>query len=186
MAAFIGPLLPPRIARAHRIRKGRLSAKQFNKALSDWSLTAIDDHVEKITQWLAFEALRLIVKRTPADTGRARGGWHITLGSPSSASPIAIDTNGVSTVNAGHATILQSRPFQVIWINNNVEYIRILEEGGFVPTDPGPSKTGGSASKAGRKARKGKVLVKGGYSVQAPQGMVGITLQELMTKGVIK
>jgi len=186
VAAFIGPLLPPRIARARRIREGRLSAKQFNKALSDWSLTAIDDHVEQVTQWLAFTALSNIVKRTPADTGRARGGWHVTLGSPSSAATAAKDPSGGSTITTGHATIQQSKPFQVIWISNNVEYIRILEEGGFVPTDPGPSKTGGSASKAGRKARKGKTLVKGGFSVQAPKGMVGITLHELATSGIIK
>lgn len=186
MAEFIGPVMPPRIRRARNIKKGRLSAREFNKALSDWALTAIDDHVEQVTQWLAFETLKRSVKRTPVDTGRARGGWHVTIGMPSSSSPSGKDPAGGNTVNAGHAKILTSKPFQVIWISNNVEYIRILEEGGFVPSDPGPSKTGGSASKAGRKARKGKTLVKGGFSVQAPEGMLGVTLHELATSGVIK
>lgn len=181
-----GPQLPSRTLRAHRIRKGRLSTKQFNKALSDWSLKAVPADIAKVTQWFAFEALRRIVKRTPADTGRARGGWHVTIGSPSSSATGNKDDSGKTTISSGKATITSAKPYQVIWISNNVEYIRILEEGGFVPTDPGKSKTGGSASKAGRKARKGKILVKGGYSVQAPQGMVGVTMQELMTKGVIK
>ena len=184
--AIQGPPLPPRIARAHRIRHGRLSAKQFNKALSDWALTAVPSHVQQVTHWLAFETLKRVVKRTPVDTGRARGGWHVTINQPSQGGSGTKDESGGGTIEAGWANIQLAQPFQVVWISNNVDYIRILEEGGFVPLNPGPSKTGGSASKAGRKARKGKVLVENGFSVQAPEGMVAITLREMTASGVIK
>lgn len=186
MVETFGPSLPPRTLRAHRIRHGRMTTRQFNKALADWSLKVVPSRVHQITKWLAFEALKRIVKRTPADTGRARGGWFVTVGSPADKPAATKDTEGGSTLTSGRTVIKTSRPYQVIWLNNNVDYIRILEEGGFVPTDPGPSKTGGSSSKAGRKARKGKVLVEGGYSTQAPRGMVAVTMQELMTQGVIK
>lgn len=181
-----GPVMPPRIARARRIREQRLTAKQFNKALSDWALTAVPGHVEQVQKFFAFEALRRIVKRTPVDTGRARGGWQVTLNNPASAATGTQDPSGGQAIAEGNAVISVSQPFQVIWISNNVDYIRILEEGGFVPPSPGPSKTGGSASKAGRAARKGKLLVQGGFSTQAPEGMVAITLRELLTAGVIQ
>jgi len=165
-----------------------MAAREFNKALSDWSTKALPAHVQKVTQWFAFEALKGIVERTPVDTGRALGGWQVTLNSPSDAAGGAQGAapNRSAILKSGQAKIKAARPYQVIWISNNVHYIRILEEGGFVPTDPGPSKTGGSASKAGRKARKGEILVSGGYSVQAPQGMVAVTLLELRSSGVIK
>ncbi len=186
MAQPFGPPLPPRLRRAHRIREGRMTIKEFNKTLSDWAITATDDAVQEVTRYFAFEVLRRVVRRTPADTGRARGGWHVTLGTPSSTTPSTKDASGEGVVAAGHATIQQAKPFDIVWISNNVEYIRILEEGGFEPPNPGPSKTGGSSSKAGRAARKGKVLVRDGYSTQAPKGMVAITLREIMAAGVIK
>jgi hypothetical protein len=173
MAATFGPPLPPRTLRAHRVRRGRLTTRQFNKALSDWALTAIPAHVKQVTQWLALEALTRIVGRTPVDTGRARGGWFVTIGAPSNAPTNATDPNGGAVVGAGAATIVNAPVNSIIWIQNNVDYIRILEEGGFVPTDPGPSSDP-------RKGRTGRTLVSGGYSVQAPQGMVAVTLQELM------
>jgi len=178
-----GPPLPPnfaRLHRAHRIRRGRHTVAAFNQELTDWANKAVPEHVLRVSKWLAMEALTRIVARTPVDTGRARGGWFVTLSTTSDAPTGAVDPTGGGAINAGASKIGAAKPFQVIWIQNNVEYIRILEEGGFVPTDPGPSKSGGSASKAGREARKGKTLVEGGFSAQAPEGMVAITLRELM------
>lgn len=179
-----GPPVPPRLLRAQRIRRGRLNAREFNKALSDWALTATPSAVEQVTKYFALEVLRRVMKRTPVDTGRARGGWQATLTSPATGQSGTNDQNNAFA--AANATIQSAKPFQVIWISNNVDYIRILEEGGFVPPNPGPSKTGGSSSAAGRKARKGKTLVRDGYSVQAPEGMVAVTLRELLASGVIQ
>jgi len=179
-----GSPLAPRVRRARNIKERRLQAREFNKALSDWAIKAVPEDVVKVTKFFAFEALRRIVKRTPVDTGRARGGWQVTLTVPAEGQ--SSNTDGKGVVAAGRSVMKAAKPFQVIWISNNVEYIRILEEGGFEPPSPGPSKTGGSSSARGRKARKGKVLVQNGFSTQAPQGMVGITLQELKASGVIK
>ena len=185
MAEVFGPVLPPRLARAQRIRQGRQTVRDFNKALSDWALTATDDAVREVQKYFAFEVLRRVVRRTPVDTGRARGGWQVTLHNPAENAGTKTDPSGADAVSSGQAVIGLAQPFQVIWISNNVEYIRILEEGGFVPPNPGPSKTGGSSSKAGRAARKGTTLVKNGYSTQAPKGMVAITLREILASGAI-
>jgi hypothetical protein len=113
------------------------------------------------------EALKRIIKRTPVDLGTARSSWMSTIGLPASG-----DTKQASAVNQGIAVLASLAPFQTTWITNNLEYISYLEYGEFEPPDPGPSKDR-------RKGRKGRILVKGGYSVQAPQGMVGITVDEL-------
>lgn len=102
----------------------------------------------------AFALYSSIVKKTPVDTGRARGNWNITV---------------------GHDSFTQdedrrpkfSRPDQVpepkgdetIYISNNLDYITKLEYGGF----PNPPKGG-----------DGKTV--NGFSKQAPNGMVGVTL----------
>jgi len=134
----------------------------------------------------ALDALRRIVRRTPVDTGRARGNWQVSLGEPAIGEvPFAygpIDSKASGTIEKGKIVINtvglgggtgQLPP--IVWITNNVPYILVLEEGGFVPSDPGPSKDP-------RKGREGRVLVSGGYSVQAPNGMVAVTLQELLTQ----
>jgi hypothetical protein len=71
-------------------------------------------------------------------------------------------------IAAGQGTIKSSPPFCVIWISNNVPYIGVLEYGLFEPPNPGVN-------------RDGDVKVSGGYSVQAPEGMVMVTLAELRT-----
>ena len=64
---------------------------------------------------------------------------------------------------------------QVVYISNNVDHIEVLEDGLYQPPDPGPSKDR-------RKGRHGEILVRGGFSVQAPQGMVKVTIQEIMAE----
>lgn len=99
--------------------------------------------------------------RTPVDTGRARGNWQVTIDMPARG-----EANVGDPVSAGRGVIDKSPAFCTIWITNTVPYITVLEYGLFDPENPGPNK-------------HGQVLVSGGFSVQAPHGMVGVTLGEL-------
>ena len=139
--------------------------------------------VTTVHKKLHLEALGRIVRRTPVDTGRARGNWQSTVGSPAGGErevaplePLKEKDIPASTVVALFDGALRDvrgmEPFSVSYLTNNLNYISVLEEGGFVPPDPGPSSDP-------RKDRKGRVLVRGGYSVQAPQGMVALTFAEL-------
>lgn len=121
---------------------------------------------------IALTALDRVVKRTPVDTGRARGNWQTSAGPTNETEFVAKDPSGRGALAEGRATINAAPPFASITLFNNLPYIEYLENGGFVPTDPGPSKDP-------RKGRKGRVLVQGGFSVQAPKGMVGVTIAEL-------
>ena len=168
-----------RSRREKRLRIQRLEAKAFDRALRNWAATAIPEHVLEATQHLAMLGLRELVLNTPVDTGRARGGWIVSLTVPSDRVSNAKDGKGGGTVAKGDAKVQTAQPYQIIWMSNNTEYIRILDQGGFVPANPGPSKTGGSQSKRGRKARKGEVLVEGGYSIQAPAGMTPLAIRAM-------
>jgi hypothetical protein len=129
----------------------------------------LEKHLVNFHKAVHFEAQKRIVKRTPRDTGLTRQHWQSTLLAPAS---------GNATGKQGIEVLSGLRPYSVSYITNNRDHILVLEDGGFEPPDPGPSKDK-------RKGRKGRVLVRGGYSVQAPHGMVAITVAELrgLTKG---
>ena len=78
--------------------------------------------------------------RHPVDVGRARFGWAMSDGTPSSWLP----PEGASGDGPNNATF--GKPFQITWIVNNVPYIGVLEFGGF-PGD-GPKTSGGFSTQA--------------------------------------
>jgi hypothetical protein len=144
----------------------------FNRQLDQYIGRDVEREAQKLHRIVSIEALKRVVLKSPTDTGRFRGGWQLTVGQPSTSSPLRTDRAGGATISAGISALSALRPYSVVWIVNNTIYGEVLELGGFVPKDPGPSKDP-------RPTRKGKVLVRGGYSVQAPQGMVRVTVQEL-------
>lgn len=146
--------------------------REFNLELERIAKSLPEEQVTTVHRALHLDALSRIVRRTPVDTGRARGNWQSTIGTPAEGSLAVEDKDGGPTIAAGSKVAQAIPPFSQSFISNNVEHIRVLEEGGFIPKDPGPSKDP-------RQGRKGRVLVRGGFSVQAAAGMVAITFEEL-------
>ena len=153
------------------------NAGAFRKAMLAWAEDVVPD---RLTQWqkrIVFEAFSKVIIRTPRDEGILIGGWVITI----DWYPAQVTSGKEATpeeVKGKNSGVLAGlKPFRVVFIDNTLDdaYGYVLEEGKFDPSDPGPSKDK-------RPDRKGKILVKGGYSTQAPQGMVGITFQELKAK----
>ena len=109
---------------------------------------------KEVRKSYAFALYSSIVKKTPVDTGRARGNWNITVGH---------DDTTASTRTKPQFKSVDEVPKvegdETIYISNNLPYITKLEYGGY----PNPPKGG-----------KGKTI--NGYSKQAPEGMVGVTL----------
>lgn len=87
-----------------------------------------------------------VIKRTPVDTGRAKGNWFPSLQAAST--EVSIDGSFVSEQSAINlaGTTIESAPGNVYYLTNNLPYIGRLEYDG--------------------------------WSIQAPQGMVRITLSE--------
>ncbi|MGA0608831.1 hypothetical protein [Caldimonas sp. KR1-144] len=70
-----------------------------------------------------------IVLRTPVDTGRARGNWQTTIGSPATGQLSVEDPTGASTVAAATRRLAGFRSGPSIFIMNNLPYIERLEYG---------------------------------------------------------
>lgn len=91
------------------------------------------DEMATVVQKIGIEALSRIVEKTPVKTGRARGNWSVSIGQPSSSTPIDTeDKTGSATIAKGTQEILTAYPdkgFPIISIYNSLPYILALEEG---------------------------------------------------------
>ena len=141
-------------------------------AAVDKFVMATNKRAVTVQKKIAFDLLRGVVKRTPVDTGRARGNWQLSIGQPAEGETGEKLKKTNQTNPAQQAKLKGLPPYQIVWLTNNVPYIEVLEFGGFIPKNPGPSKDP-------REKRKGKTWVKDGFSVQAPKGMARVALAEI-------
>lgn len=102
-----------------------------------------------------FRLWNAIVLRTPVDTGRARGNWNVAEGFDDSSTS---DSTSPKYASADSLPVKDGTN-EDIYISNNLPYIGVLEYGGY----PNPPKN-----------PTGKTV--NGYSRQAPNGMVGVTV----------
>lgn len=143
----------------------------------------------------AFKVLELAVQNTPVNTGRLRNGWHLTIGGPSGVDSSAVAFGPVSeeggfgggaasaagVLQAGQRVINQVRFGETVWIQNNVPYARVIEDGLYkFDTPPGGSKAT-HVPKSRRNRVAGTKLVEGGFHVSAPRGMLADAHQQVQT-----
>ena len=101
-----------------------------------------------------------VVNRTPVDTGRARGSWAPNVGAqPTWGDPGTLGAD--ASIGAVTDFVQGLKVGDTAWLSSGLPYIRVLEYGLY----PNPPK-GGSGKTAG------------GYSTQAPAGMVRISAVE--------
>ncbi len=104
-----------------------------------------------------------IVLKTPADTGRARANWFPSLDVPSGNITTKTDLAGSSAI-ASARPLAEQAAGRVFYLTNNLPYIRHLEYGLY-------GNPQGSAN--------GPKTI-GGFSKQAPAGMVRVTINEVV------
>ena len=109
--------------------------------------------INEIRRNFAFLLYSSIVKKTPVDTGRARGNWNISIGKDD----LSVTHDKKVKFKTKQEVPLATKD-ESIYIVNNIDYITKLEYGGY----PNPAKTGNKTVN--------------GYSKKAPNGMVGVTL----------
>ena len=142
---------------------------RFEKQMKRFMKELIPSQALLFQRRIAYELFRRFILRTPRDRGDARNGWQMTVGYAPSAKKI-----NKNNLTDGEKAIATVRVNQDIWITNNVPYINVLDQGLFRPKNPGPSSDK-------RSGRKGRVLVKNGFSIQAPRGIIKPTLEEVLT-----
>ena len=95
---------------------------------SDWKKVSekLDKVISQGIRATVFEVGTAIIKETPFKTGRARGNWQASVGSPigsetsnTSAGAAIADVDSAATASIG----------DIFYLTNNVPYIRMLEYG---------------------------------------------------------
>lgn len=135
-----------------------------------------DFSLKRILVNYAFALYASIVKKTPVDTGRARANWNISVGNADTSITDKKMKNGLKYSEND----ISINGDDTIFISNNLPYIETLEYGGYPKS---PKK--GSWDKV---KKQWIIKSENGFSKQAPEGMVGVTLanNENILKSVIK
>jgi len=89
----------------------------------------IDTQIRKST----IELFGSVIKMTPVDTGRAKGNWQCTVGTAASSEIDRDDGSKRDSLRSSKAyeEVVRTVPptGNVVWLANNVPYIRSLEYG---------------------------------------------------------
>ena len=150
----------------------RSNVEEFHADLRAFS-KAVHSDLNTAVRAIVTELLRMVIVRTPVDTGRAAGSWNVRGGEPdewllpegagaSKEGALSAAMDRVKSVDFGGA--------DVFWLYNNLPYIQVLEYGLY----PNPPKKGSYVKGQGYVVKS-----QGGYSKQAPAGMVRISVAEL-------
>lgn len=170
-------------------------ARSFQIALADVADRVPADLMSLVQRKLLLGALSGVVERTPVDTGRARGNWQVTQDSPSTSVIESFDRSGSQSQAVATAAIGRLSPFARAFISNNLPYIGVLEYGGYPPPSEGPKRTRAfkfvtkdgkrrkvnltAKTRARESALAGPKVTAQGFSIQAPNGMVRITFEDM-------
>ena len=112
--------------------------------------------LDQIGRKVALELFSRVIYKTPVDEGRARANWQVTIGTTASGTVEIDDKSGSATMSRAVADSRGFKAGDTIFLTNNLPYILTLEQGGY---SDGPKTVGG-------------------FSRQAPNGMVALTVQE--------
>lgn len=112
--------------------------------------------IHKVMKVATMELFKSVIMMTPVDTGRARGNWQCTMTRPAGGI-IDSEQSEEATIARMMETVLKSSIRNGIFLTNNLPYIQKLEYGGY---GDGPK-------------------TQGGYSKQAPAGMVRVSLERI-------
>jgi hypothetical protein len=117
--------------------------------------------IETVVRAAAFQVFSNVIIRSPVDTGRFRANWNVSFGAMDTSTSEKVDKDITSNMERIKTALFQMPVGGVYWLANSLPYAQVLEYGLY----PNPPK--GGADKTS-----------GGYSRQAPQGMVRISARE--------
>jgi len=96
-------------------------------------IRAIGDRVEKnvdaTVRKTAILINQTVISATPVDTGRARGNWFASVGSPITGDSTETDKSGAGRISANNSKISGAKSGQTIFLSNNLPYIGKLNDG---------------------------------------------------------
>jgi hypothetical protein len=85
--------------------------------------------LDEVPRKVVFQIFKNVIDKTPVDTGRARANWQPSLGTPATGTIEFTDKDGSATIANMQSVLLSINVGDVIFLTNNLPYIRRLEEG---------------------------------------------------------
>ncbi|MBW7990041.1 MAG: hypothetical protein FVQ84_08510 [Planctomycetes bacterium] len=118
------------------------AVKKFKAGAAEFSKTVVPVEFVSFQKLVAFDLLERLVLKTAVDLGGARGNWQLTIGTPASGTTGRVGGGaeaeadrgtegkaGADAINAASAVLASLKPFQTVYITNNLKYIEPLEKG---------------------------------------------------------
>lgn len=127
----------------------------FTNTVKRWTRKT-EKAMDESTTAIALEVFRRVIKRTPVETGRARANWQTSIGKPDYTITEQSDKSGDGAISRALAVLSKRKGDAPAFLANSLPYVPKLEYGGY---SEGPR-------------------TEGGFSRQAPKGMVRITIAE--------
>lgn len=128
----------------------------FSVDVSKW-VDKAEDSFEETVRGTAIKLFSAIIQSSPVDEGTFRNNWFVSGVNPSTeVNPNDSGNNVGANISEMTRDVLALRNWQAITYTNNLPYAEVIEFGGY----PNPPETGDKTI--------------GGYSKQAPQGVVRV------------
>jgi hypothetical protein len=106
------------------------SVKEFSDAIEEFATQLVPESLILMQKKLVLDLLAGVVRKTPVDTGRARGNWQVEVGSVPQGVRNDRDGESEEAIIQAASENLRSLGFaQVVWVANNLEYVVFLEDG---------------------------------------------------------
>lgn len=86
-------------------------------------------NIDLVTRKIALDLFTRVIRRTPVDTGRARGNWMSSVSTMVLQETGAIDKSGGNAISKAASTVQGAKGGDVIYLTNTLPYILRLEEG---------------------------------------------------------
>ena len=123
----------------------------------------LDDVIRSVT----IELFTRVIQKSPVDTGRLRANWFPSFGTYAETTTEDVDPSGSGAVSRASDAVLSYKVRDgIVYLTNSLPYARVIEYGEY----PNPPKSGTKTS--------------GGFSTQAPQGMVRVSAAEI--EGIVR
>lgn len=110
------------------------------------------EDVHEFVSIVGLEALIAVVQKSPVDTGRFKGNWNLSIGSADNSTTQTVDTGGGATI---------ARANTAISAYSQIDGFPAIVISNNLPYGP---------------------RLEGGYSGQAPNGMVALTIAEIQAR----
>lgn len=92
---------------------------------------AIGEDMDKVIRGTALTLFSDIIKTTPADTGRLKGNWFVTINNPSTKITNLKDKTGSVTIAKAEAKLSKPTEAANFWLTNNLPYAYRIEFEGW-------------------------------------------------------